>query len=65
MTASAKNLSEIQVWELAPSLRSLQKRVGAPPHLDAKWPCLQDEDRASPALLAAIAAFAGTLPGST
>lgn len=65
MTASAKHLSETQVWEMAPSLRGLRKRVGVRPHLDAKWPCLQGEDRASPALMAAIAAYAGSLPGST
>lgn len=65
MTASASHLAETQVWEMAPSLRGLRRRAGTRPHLDAKWPCLQDAETASPVLIDALAAHAGALPGST
>lgn len=49
MTVSARPARrDLPVWDMAPSLRRLPRRLGERPRLEPKWPCLQVVEPASP-----------------
>ena len=64
MTVSAsRRARDVPVWGMAPGLRRMARRKGAPARLAPKWPCLQLEDASPSGYSDKLAEFARGLAG--